>query len=112
MILDSCPKCIFLLNILRMNRRISIKFGICIDIYIYIYDLHLSNYISLSLIFQRKLRHLNYVQNVFLLNIFQINGYVSRKFCKNIGIAEEWYGNASGLISFRNNGVQKQQSYE
>ena len=40
----------FLLNILRMNRRISIKFCICINIYIY--DLHLSNYILLFLIFQ------------------------------------------------------------
>ena len=34
MALDSCPKC-SLLNILRMNRRISIKFCICIDIYIF-----------------------------------------------------------------------------
>ena len=33
-----------------MNRQISIKFCICIDIYIY--DLHLSNYILLFLIFQ------------------------------------------------------------
>ena len=39
-----------LLNILRMNRQIPIKFCICIDIYIY--DLHLSNYILLFLIFQ------------------------------------------------------------
>ena len=53
-----------------------------------------------------------YVQNVFLPNIFQINGDISRIFCIDIGIAEEWYGIASGLISFRNNGVQKQQSYE
>ena len=51
MALGSCP---FLLNISRMNRRISIKFCICIDIYIYIYiyDLHLSIYILLFLIFQ------------------------------------------------------------
>ena len=33
MALDSCPKCI-LLSILKMNRQISIKFCICIDIYI------------------------------------------------------------------------------
>ena len=52
MALDSCPKCIFA-HILRMNRQISIKFCICIDIYIY--DLHLSNYIFLffSLFFIR-----------------------------------------------------------
>ena len=52
------------------------------------------------------------VQNVFLPNIFQINGYISRKFCIDIGIAEELYGIASGLISFRHNRDQKQQSYE
>ena len=45
---------------------------------------------------------------MFLPNIFQING----KFYIDIGIAEEYYGIASGLISFRNNEVQKQQSYE
>ena len=67
----------FLLNILRMNRRISIKFWICIDIYIY--DLHLSNYILLFLIFQPS--YGPYVQNVFLPNIFQINDYISRKVC-------------------------------
>ena len=53
-----------------------------------------------------------YVQNVFLPNTFQTNGYISRKYCIDISITEEWYGIASGLISFRNNGVQKQQSYE
>ena len=42
---------------------------------------------------------------MFLPNIFQINGYISRKFCIDVGIAEEWYGIASGLISFRNNRV-------
>ena len=55
--------------------------------------------------FSTELRPLIYVQNVFLPNIFQINGYISRKFCIDIGIAEEWYGIASGLISFRNNRV-------
>ena len=44
--LDLCPKCIFG-QYLRMNSRISITFCICIDIYIY--DLHLSNYILLRI---------------------------------------------------------------
>ena len=58
MALDLCPKCI-LVNTLRMNRRISIKFCICTD----------------------------------------------------IGIGEEWYGIASGIISFRNNIVMSLESY-
>ena len=28
---------------------------------------------------------------------------ISMKFCIDIGIGEEWYGIASGIISFRNN---------
>ena len=75
--------------------------------YIYIYDLHLSNYILLSLFFNLILGILIYVQNMFLPNIFQINGYISRKFCIDIGIVEEWYGIASGLISFRNNSYEQ-----
>ena len=59
-----------------------------------------------------ELRPLIYVQNVFLPNIFQINGYISRNFYIDNGIAEEWYGIASGLMKFRNNWVQKQQRYE
>ena len=74
---DLCPNA-FLVNILRMNRRISIKFCICIDIYIR------STFIQLHFAFpyfSTELRPLIYVQNVFLPNIFQINGYISRKFC-------------------------------
>ena len=66
-----------LLNILRMNRRISIKFCICIDIYIW------SSFIQLHFAFpyfSTELRPLIYVRNVFLPNIFKINGYISRKF--------------------------------
>ena len=65
----------FLLNILRMNRRISIKFCICVDISTFI-QLHFA-----FPYFSTELRPLIYVQNVFLPNIFQINGYISRKFC-------------------------------
>ena len=77
----------------------------------YVYDLHLSNYILLFLIFQPSYGSW-FIQNVFLPNMFQINGYILRKFCIDISIVEEWYGIASGLILFRNNGVQKQQSYD
>ena len=40
MSLDSCPKCIFA-QYLRMNRRISIKLCICIDIYIHVYGIYI-----------------------------------------------------------------------
>ena len=92
----------FLLNILKMNKQISIKFCICIDIFIW------SSFIQLHFAFpyfSTELPPLIYVQNVFLPNIFQINDNVSRKFCIVIGIVEVWYGIASGLNSLRNNRV-------
>ena len=55
--------------------------------------------------FSTELRPLIYVQNMFLPNIVQINGYISRKFCLDIGIAEEWDCKWANF-------VQKQQSYE
>ena len=76
--LDSCPKCI-LLNILKMNRWISIKFCICIDIYIYIWSTFIQLHFAFPY-FSTQLRPLIYVQNVFLPNTLQINGYISRKF--------------------------------
>ena len=97
--LDSCPKCIFA----QYLKNEQTNFNKILHMHWYIYVIY--NYILLFLIFQPSYSPFIYVQNVFIPNIFRINSYITRKFCIDIGIAEEWCGIASGLISFRNNGV-------
>ena len=77
MALDVCQKC-FALRFRAVTLVRFYRFCICINIYIW------STFIQLHFAFpyfSTELWPLIYVQNVFLPNVFQINGYISRKFC-------------------------------
>ena len=89
-----------------MNRQISIKFCICIDIYIW------SCYTLRTLSVHPSVRHPSVRPSVrlsvsasFPCSNFSTFWPIFLKLCIDIGIGEEWYGIASGLISFWNNRV-------
>ena len=94
-------KCSFA-QCLKMNRRISIKFCICIDIYIW------SCYTFRTLSVHPSVRNPSVRLSVsasFPCSNFSTFWPIFFKLCIDIGNVEEWYGIASGLFSFLNNRV-------